>query len=399
MTRHTVVFASTVSTLEGGAERSLLELARALPDHGWTPLLAAWSTGPLPDAFRAAGFEVRTLASGRCTDVARPLGGATAAVPGLSTLTAAAMDGWVSVRPLTREAKWLAGVARAAGAALLVSNCDLSTPTVGFAARRAGLPHAAFIRDLWRRWTHPRVLRALRRAEATMVQSRFMRDRFRRAGLDPHVLPSPVDPSELAREMDSAERATLREALGIRGELAVACVGRLDEQKRPDIAIRAVARMAEAGTNAVLLCAGDGPPALRRRLEADANRCAPGRVRFLGHRTDVEQWLPATDAMVVPAEGEPFGRMIVEGMLAGRPVVAARDGAAPEILRDGVTGVLVHPGDTEGFAAALSGLFADPSRAAVMGAVARADAVARFAPQAVARRAAALFRSSVEGTT
>lgn len=59
---------------------------------------------------------------------------------------------------------------------------------------------------------------------------------------------------------------------------------------------------------------------------------------------------------------EPFGRVVVEGMLAGRPVVATRGGGVDEIVEDGVTGVLVEPGDPRLLAAAVHGLLADPGR-------------------------------------
>jgi glycosyltransferase involved in cell wall biosynthesis len=63
---------------------------------------------------------------------------------------------------------------------------------------------------------------------------------------------------------------------------------------------------------------------------------------------------------------EPFGRVIVEGMLARRPVIASAAGGVSEIVTDGVTGVLVPPDDSAALAQAVASLRADPSRAAAI---------------------------------
>jgi glycosyltransferase involved in cell wall biosynthesis len=76
----------------------------------------------------------------------------------------------------------------------------------------------------------------------------------------------------------------------------------------------------------------------------------------------------AVDVVLHTAEApEPFGRVILEGMLAGKPVVATRAGGAVEIVEDGVTGVLVSPGDVSGFVSAVGGLLANPARRATFG--------------------------------
>ncbi len=70
------------------------------------------------------------------------------------------------------------------------------------------------------------------------------------------------------------------------------------------------------------------------------------RVRFLGQRDDVPALMRAVDAVVHPStEPEPFGRTLVEAMLARRPLVAAEAGAVPEILDGGRAGLLFPPGD------------------------------------------------------
>ena len=93
-----------------------------------------------------------------------------------------------------------------------------------------------------------------------------------------------------------------------------------------------------------------------------------GRVHFLGFRRDLPRLMRAVDVVLHTAEApEPFGRVILEGMLASRPVVAARAGGAVELVQDGVTGLLVAPGDVPAFSAAVASLLNDPGRRAALG--------------------------------
>jgi glycosyltransferase involved in cell wall biosynthesis len=75
---------------------------------------------------------------------------------------------------------------------------------------------------------------------------------------------------------------------------------------------------------------------------------------------------------------EPFGRVIVEGMLAGRPVIATNHGGATEILRNGVTGFLVEPGNPSALAGVLERIKADPDAAGRVASAGREDARERF---------------------
>jgi glycosyltransferase involved in cell wall biosynthesis len=92
------------------------------------------------------------------------------------------------------------------------------------------------------------------------------------------------------------------------------------------------------------------------------------RVHFLGFRRDLPRLMRAVDVVLHTAEApEPFGRVILEGMLAARPVVAARAGGAVEIVREGITGLLIPPGDVSAFTAAVGSLLTDPARRAAFG--------------------------------
>ncbi|MEL7171285.1 MAG: glycosyltransferase, partial [Bacteroidota bacterium] len=118
-----------------------------------------------------------------------------------------------------------------------------------------------------------------------------------------------------------------------------------------------------------------------------------GRVVLPGFRNDVPVLLHCCDIVAhTSVAAEPFGRVIVEGMLAERAVVATAAGGAVEILDDQTTGRLVPPGDAAALRTALAALLADPSRTRTMAAAARTDALTRFGTARVAQDVAAVLR-------
>jgi len=84
------------------------------------------------------------------------------------------------------------------------------------------------------------------------------------------------------------------------------------------------------------------------------------RVHFLGHRSDVGELMNACDAIVhTSTSPEPFGQVVVEGMSAGKPVIASASGGVVEIISHGINGILVTPGDEDALASAISTLSND----------------------------------------
>ena len=122
-----------------------------------------------------------------------------------------------------------------------------------------------------------------------------------------------------------------------------------------------------------------------KELEAKARELGVSeRVWFLGFREDIPALLHAVDFVAhTSVAPEPFGRVIVEGMLAGKPVVAARAGGACEIIENGVTGCLVPPGDPVELASALRRLIEEPKLAARLGCVGREFATRQFSVEAM----------------
>jgi glycosyltransferase involved in cell wall biosynthesis len=110
------------------------------------------------------------------------------------------------------------------------------------------------------------------------------------------------------------------------------------------------------------------------------------RVEFRGFRDDVAGELDKIDILVhASTTPEPFGQVVVEGMAAGRPVVAADAGGPAEVITHGVDGVLYRPGDIDGLAQVMEHLAADPSLRSRLGAAARRRA-ADFTPERAAEQ-------------
>lgn len=166
----------------------------------------------------------------------------------------------------------------------------------------------------------------------------------------------------------SADARRLRERLGL-SETAplVGLIARIvNPIKGQDLMIGAMPRLLEKHPDAVLLVVGDGPDraaceALARRLEVER------AVQFLGQRDDVPDLLAMVDVVVMPSLSEGFGYAALEAAAAGRPVVAFRTGGIPEIVVDGISGLLVATAEVRDLADALARVLGDGDLAAKLG--------------------------------
>ncbi len=185
-----------------------------------------------------------------------------------------------------------------------------------------------------------------------------------------------------------------REVIGEHRFLLVTAA-RLQVQKNVPLLLRAMKRMGAAG-DPIVAIAGDGP--LRRELEGLSSALGiADRVRFLGARDDVPDLLGAADAFVLSSDWEGNPLCLMEAMAAGLPVLATNVGGVPEIVIDGVTGILVPPDDEAHLASAMRLLADDPARCLEISRAARERAVAEFDVSVMARRYAALYEELLAG--
>jgi glycosyltransferase involved in cell wall biosynthesis len=175
-------------------------------------------------------------------------------------------------------------------------------------------------------------------------------------GLKVSVIPNGIALAN--RELIRSARVEMRRSLGIDDECFVfCCVARLRAVKNHNALIRAFAGVgAQAGAR--LLVAGDGE--LRTQLETLAQQLGIARqVHFLGERDDVAQILAASDAFVLSSLSEGIPLSVLEAMAAGLPVIATSVGGLPEVVRNGIEGLLVPPGNIEALESAMRQLARD----------------------------------------
>jgi glycosyltransferase involved in cell wall biosynthesis len=170
-----------------------------------------------------------------------------------------------------------------------------------------------------------------------------------------------IVPNGLALSPEPRTPGELRQSLGLPTGPLVGVFSRLARWKGQHVLLEALAGLPGVGC----IIVGDalfGEQAYAAELKQMV--LAQGladRVRFLGHRGDVPTLMKAVDVMVHPSiDPEPFGRTLVEAMLAGVPVIATDAGAAPDILEGGRAGTLVPPNDAEVLRNAIAAVLREP---------------------------------------
>lgn len=189
--------------------------------------------------------------------------------------------------------------------------------------------------------------------------------------------------------VDARRIAAIRDELDAGDRFVVGVFGRLTEWKGQDVLVDAVEQIAEKEQASYrpiqLVVVGealftDEDRAFATTLRDRSTRGAlAGRVKFMGFRDDVPAVMKACDTIVhCSTQPEPFGRVIVEGMLAGRPVIASNAGGAREIITDSKTGLLTPPGDADALARSIMRLRADTAFADRLATAGNAEARERF---------------------
>jgi glycosyltransferase involved in cell wall biosynthesis len=163
-----------------------------------------------------------------------------------------------------------------------------------------------------------------------------------------------------------AERAAARRRLGLSDrDLLAATVANFREKKDYPTLLRA-ARACADRPQMSFVSIGQGP--LQAELQAEHARLGLGdRFRFLGYVPDPAAVVVAADVFVLTSRHEGLPISLLEAMALGVPPVATAVGGIPEVVTDGVDGVLVAPGDPEAVAGALRGLVDDPARRRALG--------------------------------
>ena len=337
-----------------GAEHSLALLARGLAERGHDVHVAAPARWALAPQLEAAGVAITELPVRMCWLVQPE--------PQPALAQAIRLLRWGLPDPgLGRLRRWLEDLMPD----VVHVNC---LPHLGgaAAAQVAGLPVVWHVREILppgvRRRAFARRLRldadcvvAVSRAVASWLEMEGLGDRLE---VVHNGVEAPAEPP--SREAARAE-------LGLNPDVSlVVWLGQLLPHKGATETVAAVELARRSGVPLELLLAGPGSGRERTRLET----ALAGRnwARLASPQPNPWSLLAAADLVAVtPTAPDPLPRVVMEAMAAGRPVVGYAIGGIPEMVEDGLTGLLVPAGDIAGLAAALASLAADAGRRRELG--------------------------------
>jgi glycosyltransferase involved in cell wall biosynthesis len=185
----------------------------------------------------------------------------------------------------------------------------------------------------------------------------------RRAGVSEEnvvVIPNAIDPGRFANP-DPAYRERLCALAGGAGGPIVAAAGRLSPDKGFSVLIQSVRQVVDVHKSARFVLFGDGP--LRAALSRQIVALGLSRhFTLAGFRQDLDSLLPFVDLFVQSSFTEGMPNVILEAMAARVPIVATAVGGTPEVVRHGITGCLVPPGDAPALARAIGEALSDSEK-------------------------------------
>lgn len=333
----------------GGAELAMLDVAR---HYGTRCHVVLFTDGPLAQQLRNAGLNVTLLATGGALMGVRRGAGKLRAL--------------MSAPSVARIAWRLSRIAR--GFDVIYPNTQKAAVVAMMAAPLTNRPVVWYLHDVLSPEHFASLQRKLMTRLANVSGSRVITNSeaskaaFVASGGDPRrvsVVPNGIDGTPF-KDAEECNVAAMRCSMGLEGVKVIGLFGRLTPWKGQHVLLDALAKLPDVHA----LMVGDalfGETEYRDELLAQASRLGvAGRVHWLGFRTDVPQLMRMVDAVVhASTSAEPFGRVIVEGMLARRPVLASDHGAPRELLGEGNVG-LVPPSDPGRLASAISGMLALP---------------------------------------
>lgn len=365
----------------GGPARHVIRITEPLRRDGWRTVLATGTTEDgepdLIEEARDAGIDVRII-------------------PGLGRSIRPTHDvrAAASLRQLVREVRPALVHTHTAKAGVLGR---LAAGSVHPVPRRVHTFHGHVLSGYFGPWTS-RAFAATeaflaRRTDKLIAVAAAVRDEL----VDVHgvgrreqyaIIPPGIDGARTAAD-EPAGRA-LRIELGVKpDEVLVGWIGRLEPVKDLPLALEVFHRLRKDGRRLRLLVVGDGSGSASAHAQLMAT---PGAL-YLPARAELGAVYGALDVLLQSSRREGLPQVIVEALEAGVPVVATAVGGIPELVRDGVDGVLAEPGDAAALAVALSQLTRSASRRDAMSRAARSRDRREMHAPAVAARLAAVYRS------
>lgn len=377
--RPRILFVDHVSKVLGGAEVNLLELL-ALPDArtGWEASVACAPGSPLAAALAKLDVPCHTYGFAPALNELR--------VVGRGFNPVAKLRGW---RELQRATGRLREIVAGVRPDVLLSCANKDHFTAGAVAATTGRPSVWWVNDIlsadFFSWPVRRVFALKARQLATRLTpvSDFGRAALVAVGVPADRLVTIHNGIPLDRYRRSPS-TLLRDQLKLApGEPLFGLVGRITPWKGQDLFLRLAAAWARAGRPGRFVIVGrafneDEPFEASLKAYVRQHRLE-ARVHFVAFQADLAATLSQLDGLLhCSIKPEPFGRVLIEAMAVGVPVVGARAGGVPEILTDGVDGLLAAPGQLAEYLQHLVTLVEDPGRGAALAREGRRTVERRF---------------------
>ena len=369
--RHILYVEGNVDGTVGGSFFSLFYLASRLDRSRYQPLVVFRTDNPIIPDFRAAGVETRVIPVQPAMTLPTPIGRIAAKAGNF-------------LRGFVLEPRTLARLLRNERIDLVHLNNSITRNHVWIvAARMAGIPCVTHERGINPQYSGRSLVLGRGLAAVICISDAVRRNFVARGirGLKLVTIPNALDPGEVRVRRNPGE---VREEFGIAPQRPlVGMVGNLKHWKGQEVLIRAVATLKSRVPEIACLLIGD----TSRESEAYGRRVRSliedlqlqDNVFITGYRREVGDYINAAQILVhASILPEPFGRVLLETMALRKPLVASNDGAVPEIVSDGVTGLVFRPGDSEHLAHCLERLLDDPAGARNMGEAGLQRLVERF---------------------
>jgi glycosyltransferase involved in cell wall biosynthesis len=251
--------------------------------------------------------------------------------------------------------------------------------------------HAGMPLDYSVRWNDSLEAYSSNRAVAVTTPSQYQANEItKRRGWEANrvrVIPNPIAPAIWKAALESKKNGG--------GERIVLYSGRLAPVKGIEVLLETATRVHREDPTVTFVLAGPwqmpGPP---KSYGLELNRKSADGVLWIGSQEPQEiiDWYKRAMLFVMPSYFESFGISVVEAMAFGLPVVCTRAGGIPETVDDGVTGLMVEPGNSSQLAEAISGLLSDSQRREKMGRAGQEKVLKEFDPLKVAQQNLDLYQ-------
>ncbi len=329
--------------LVGGAEISLAYLMEGLSDNRYHPYLLTSAPGPLLDHALSIGIQ-----------------GFFHEFP------------WLSRRKPWHYAGaiyYLVEIIRKYQIELIHTNCAHSLSYVMWASRITGVPYISHVRDFIRPWFNSLNLPALKRAKYIIATSQAIAQACDLAGISDKklkIIYNPID-VEKFKHADKESCLRWRSAYGIpTTALLIGVVGQIHPVKGQYEFIQSCLNLLPQIPDAHFVVIGDAIgdeqncylETIKELLNGNSEI---GRFHFTGFQNDIATAMTSVDILVIPSNNEAFGRVAVEGMAAGCPIVATRVGGLVEIVEHEKNGLLVQPKDVPALSDSIYRMVTDSS--------------------------------------